>query len=540
MSTALLAALMSGCVIIKSNTSTQLEVIGKVRITTIACASDTSASGSLNPGYSPQDPSCQQNVTGGNPNAGGNYPGDAINNTKVQLKVGYRIPSSNVVTAPSSFTSTNTSNPPATPCGGGITFNQSASFSAALEARSPAGSGMQWVGYLSTAQNYTTNGCQYFQVAPQFTLRQYLGVAPFQGPFNHRVVVGFRQVDEGTPGNTSARPVTCGSGAITSSYVDGVDGPDGGTTPDMTGICADDPNASTVATNVTLPTRDLGVVPTNTAADAGSTAQVPFELRYRGAALPSGQFNITATTNVPGATATPSVTTLVPAADSDNDITVSVPVPPNTPSGSYNVNAIATLSSNPSQTRGTLVPATLTVGEAFGLSPAPTLPSLGTITLNGQAQTKTAQMSNFGVIDSPGSSDQGWNVTVVGDNGGGKSPVFKQYCPGPGNCGPHSPGYVTSGHTLSANSLTLNSSGANWSGGTPPAPSFQCNAGGCPIDSAAPFKVASAPNGGGTGLWNATGFGASSLSLATPSTLRALPAGEQYKLDVVWTLNSGP
>jgi len=150
---------------------------------------------------------------------------------------------------------------------------------------------------------------------------------------------------------------------------------------------------------------------------------------YKGAALPSGNFTLSANTNIAGATATPSVATLSPAADSDNNVNVNVNVPAGTTPGTYNVFLIATLSTDNTQTRGGLVPATLTVGEAFGFSPAPALPSLGTVTLNGQAQTKNATMSNFGVIDSPGSSDVGWNVTAVGDSSGGKSPVFKQYWP---------------------------------------------------------------------------------------------------------------
>jgi len=37
-----------------------------------------------------------------------------------------------------------------------------------------------------------------------------------------------------------------------------------------------------------------------------------------------------------------------------------------------------------------------------------------------------------------------------------------------------------------------------------------------------------------------TGFSASSLSLSTPTTLRALPEHQIYHVDLVWTLSSGP
>jgi hypothetical protein len=152
-------------------------------------------------------------------------------------------------------------------------------------------------------------------------------------------------------------------------------------------------------------------------------------------------------------------------------------------------------------------------------------------------------MSNFGVIDSPGSSDAGWNVTVVGDTSGGKPGVFKQYCNNGSNpCGSDAANsYVASpGYSLLANSLTLNTSSGSWSGGTGTAPSFNCNSGGCGVDAAAATRIASATNGNGTALWSATGFSSSSLTLSTPSTLRALPASEVYRLDAVWTLNSGP
>ncbi len=521
---------MSGCALIKSTSSTQLNTIGSVQVTNVICAGDPNSN---NGGYSPADTACQGSGKGGNIN------GDAVAGN-YQISLAYKISSS--ANGPASFTSTNTSNPPTTPCGSGVTFNQNVALASAIQALSPAGSGKKWVAYYSTVQNYTPAGCQYLTVSPQFTLGQAYGVVPFSGPFTYRPVVGWRQVDEATPGNTSARTPTCGT-SITSQYTDGVDGSDGGTDPDMLGICADDPTAATISgADLSQSTRDLGVIPaTNASAQAGSTAQVSFTLSYKGAALPSGQFNLTANTTISGATATPSITSLTPSADSDTTVTVNVPVPANTTPGTYNVFVNAALSTDPSQTRGGLVPATITVGEAFGLSPAPALPSLGTITLNGQAQTKNATMPNFSVIDSPGSSDQGWNVTAVGDNSAGKSARFKQYCPTATCGGGHSgPGYIGSGFTLAANSLTLNTSTGGWSGGSGSQPSFTCNSGGCAIDSATPTKIANAPVGGGTALWNATGFGSSSLRLSTPTTLRALTSGEQYHLDVVWTLNSGP
>jgi len=174
----------------------------------------------------------------------------------------------------------------------------------------------------------------------------------------------------------------------------------------------------------------------------------------------------------------------------------------------------------------------------FGTDPAtPTFPA---VTLNGQAQTIDASdpMNDFDVDDTMGTGS-GWNVTVEGASGSGLSPVFEEYCPG-GACGTQ--GYVSGGQTLPADSLTLNTTGASWStqsgsGGT--TPSFSCNSG-CPMDASSPTTVATASSGGGEGPWMASGFGASSVSLSLPTTVRTLPSNDEYMVDLVWTLNSGP
>jgi hypothetical protein len=172
---------------------------------------------------------------------------------------------------------------------------------------------------------------------------------------------------------------------------------------------------------------------------------------------------------------------------------------------------------------------------------APDVPVFSPLTLNGQAQTLNAQMSNFAVTDGTGSGT-GWNVTVNGDSTGGNSAVFKQYCPN-ATCGSDTgPGYVTAGATLAANSLTLNSTGAGFTAqngtvGTPP--SHSCNSG-CFVDSASAVKVISAAANAGMGTYQANSYSGTSLALSTPSTVKALQANEVYRVNLVWTLNSGP
>jgi hypothetical protein len=146
-------------------------------------------------------------------------------------------------------------------------------------------------------------------------------------------------------------------------------------------------------------------------------------------------------------------------------------------------------------------------------------------------------MTNFAVSDTTGGG-AGWNVTVAGNGAAGMSAVFKQYCPNAGGCGADPLGYVTGGRTLPANSLTLDSTGASFTGvGT--APTLKCNAK-CNVDSAVAVKVASAAAAAGAGTWTTTGFSATSLSLSTPTTLRTLAASEVYRVNIVWTLNTGP
>ena len=166
---------------------------------------------------------------------------------------------------------------------------------------------------------------------------------------------------------------------------------------------------------------------------------------------------------------------------------------------------------------------------ALTFTSAPDYPNLGTLTLNGQSQTLTAQMGNFTVADATGSG-AGWNVTVVGDSTAGKSPVFKRWT-----------GSAYGSEALPANSLTLSSTGASFSaqnGTTGTAPTHSCGSG-CFVDSASPVKLAAAAVNGGMGTYATSGYGASSLSLITPTTVKAIGA-DVYRLDLVSTVNSGP
>jgi hypothetical protein len=177
---------------------------------------------------------------------------------------------------------------------------------------------------------------------------------------------------------------------------------------------------------------------------------------------------------------------------------------------------------------------------SLSFSTSPALPTLGAVTLNGAAQTTNSTMTNIGVADSTGSGS-GWNVTVEGQTGTGKSAVFAAYCP-KAKCGAESEGYVGGGATLAANSLSLNSTGASFSalgGTTGTAPTLQCSTA-CNVDHASAVKIISAAKEAGMGTYLTTGFTATSLALSTPTTLKVLPNEEVYRANLLWTLSTGP
>jgi hypothetical protein len=176
-------------------------------------------------------------------------------------------------------------------------------------------------------------------------------------------------------------------------------------------------------------------------------------------------------------------------------------------------------------------------------STVPAMPTLGSVTLNGEAQKTNTTMTNFAAQDATGTGS-GWKVQVEGQTGAGKSAVFAQYCSnGVNPCGSDAANsYVGGGQTLAANSLTLNSTSASFSAqkeSTGTAPKLECIAA-CNVDSASAVKIASAAVNTGMGTWITTGFTGTSLTLSTPTTLKALPANEVYRVNLLWTLSTGP
>jgi hypothetical protein len=304
------AIILSGCVVISSDTALQGNVIGNtVTVTTVFCASSKTAAAPCNAVGNYQNAS--------NPNAG--Y---AINSSGTLL-VGYRIPIG--VAAPATITTT----APSTDKDGNvfnatITFAQSPSYSAGLTALVPPPAGTAWVGYESSPGSYnSTPGLpQSITLAPAFTLPP-----GFTGNFTWRTVVGFRDA------HFAGQPVSC------PAPFPGV------TTPAVPSVCVDFPDPGTIVTAPpnALQVADLSIVPPpTTTVAAGSPATLVFTGLFSGGNPTNAVFAVGASTTLPGVT--PTVTpTFVPGPNSSNPLNVSLVVPASTPPGTYDVTVGATV-----------------------------------------------------------------------------------------------------------------------------------------------------------------------------------------------------
>jgi hypothetical protein len=306
---------LPGCLVIKSQLATQLNQIGKVRITTTFCMFMSGSANCPNGGNSGQD--------------GGGRTGQGL--------VGYRIPTA--ADAPGGILSTDTT----------IAMTQSASYTAELQRVSPAPAGQKWVGYISQVTSLPAGTEK--TLSPEFTLARGADGSPFQTPFLYRVVVGTRDVAADAP---STRPVACGNSVsdptlLNSSYT----------------MCFNSPAPAEIATNLTRTTRDLGIIaPTAAVAvQRGQTGVLTFRAKQSGAST-GPTFTISATTTLAGATAAPNVINYVPNPNQDAPVSVLVTVPPNAGAGTYDVTLTATTGTGATlQTRAAVGKVTVPAGS---------------------------------------------------------------------------------------------------------------------------------------------------------------------------------
>ena len=323
---ALMTLGLSGCLVIRSEVTTQLNTVGNVRVDTTFCSSDNSIASTC-------------------PDLGAG--GVAASGTG-QAMVAYRIPVG--ATAPTTITSVSTL----------VTVTQNASYSSELTRRFPPPATQKWVGYVSNPQTFNTAGVLAFELLPEFTLPGAADGGPFVTPFLYRTVSGIRRAE---PPALTTRPVVCG--ATTTDIFSDLWDFGGGPVPTTT--CFDSPSVATIPTNVTRSTRDLGVIAGGSSATTapGATAQLPFTLKYSGTAIAGANFSITASTTLPGAVPQPSLGNLAPPTDSSTQAFVNVLVPAGATPGTYDVTLTASLANG--QTR-------IGVGKLTVPSPPPPPP----------------------------------------------------------------------------------------------------------------------------------------------------------------------
>ena len=288
------AVLLSGCFVITSETPGQLGVIGDVEIATTTCASS---------GPPPDGALCP----------GGNSVWPPFTNYLLAYRIKDGVGAPNTVPAVS---------------GNSMTFHLDKAYSDSLTTVAPPPAGEHWVGYRSDLYP-PSDGDSTFK--PHFKLPQSNG-KPFQGPFTYRTVTGF--IYDNSPGSND--PVVCANPPTSQGPLN---------SNSSYSYCIDSPSGPTAyQTDQDVPTRDLAVTSTgNGSVRQNESGQVPFSAEFAGTADPSASFQISASTNAPGVTVTPSTATFEPATDSTTAINVKADVSPTTPVGTYDVTLVASL-----------------------------------------------------------------------------------------------------------------------------------------------------------------------------------------------------
>jgi hypothetical protein len=304
------AIVLSGCVVIQSESALQANVIGNsITVTTTICASQAAAAAPCNsPGTS--NKYAVANPTGTPASAPG------------QVLLGYRIPVG--VTAPATLTtsvvSTDENGVAITVP---LTLTQNASYAAGLTSILPPPAGTAWIGYASEFNQYKQNGPQTVTVTPTFGLPD-----GFTAPFTWRTVVGYRS------NFFQNQDVTCPNGFPGASTP----------VPGQSSACVDFPDAGTIqGPPSAYPTGSLAIAPPVTpTVTAGSSAALAFTGVFTGANPAGGVFAVGASTTLPGVT--PTVTpTFAPPANSSNPLAVTFAVPASTPAGTYDITVSATI-----------------------------------------------------------------------------------------------------------------------------------------------------------------------------------------------------
>jgi hypothetical protein len=325
------ALTLAGCVNLKGEVvMVQTGVMGDIHATFTLCAS----------GNDDDDSTPELQTVEDHPGCTGGTPADSPRDD-VQILVIFHL--SPGTTVPASFSTVPGSGP-------AVTFHRNAQLEEDVES-GPNPEGFDVFAYVSEPYDFDDGDdevpAQQGSFELDFGLPPGPGGAPFAGPFRYIVQAGFRNVaDPATPFDCYEGPSTDQSCFSAGTTLDGTD----------------------------VPTRDLGIVPGAPATvAAGSTGTLQFDARWAGVAGPQATFSLGASTGAPGATATPSRATLVPAADSSNPVSVSVDVPSSTPAGTYDVTLFASIVNAERRQGSTSITVTpdVTAPAASGLSLSP-------------------------------------------------------------------------------------------------------------------------------------------------------------------------
>jgi hypothetical protein len=273
----LLALAFSSCISLKENKVVQTTP-GKVTIRTVVCASSYEA------GMSQEAPQCGPS----NLFATDNNRVDATAPKEGQLLVGFRVPVG--VVAPASFS---TKNPE-------VSFTRSETYASELKRLFEPPGDQQWIGYISAVGDFDPAGPRVLAMEPEFKLP----AAGAGSPFRWRSVVGFR---EGADANA---PVSCPQPP-----------------PNIANRCFESPADFRIRTDEVTAVSDFGMIGATTTAYPGTTAVVPFKLRYLDdAGLGRRPFSLSADAALPRTNARVAAQTFA-APNSSTEVQVQVPVP---------------------------------------------------------------------------------------------------------------------------------------------------------------------------------------------------------------------
>lgn len=312
----LLTVALSGCLSLKSNSASQTTP-GKITLKLVVCASNYKHAPAPAPNWTDCQPGNVGKIVAQDVNRE-----DALTGGFGQILVGFRVPLGTV--RPTAFSSKD----------GATDFTLSPSYTTELQRLFPAPGDQQWVGYISAVKEYkpAVAASRVGELNVDFGLPKSTDGAPL-ATFRWRPVVGFRQ------GGNADAAVACGNDAV-GKY------------------CVDSPPRAQMSDDITTDVSDFGLLPgASVTAYAGTTARVPFPLRYSDKAkLGRESFSLTATTDVPNGRALADPQTIDAAPDSANTANALVAVPAGTPAGRYTVTLSAATGTPPikRENRGTI------------------------------------------------------------------------------------------------------------------------------------------------------------------------------------------